>query len=345
MESLLGLSFFSQFLIAIFVILLTFVYWINRRQDYFKNHKVPFAKSLPLLGAFSDAVLGKIAFYDNVVTLYNQPEVKDKPFFGMFLFHKPGLIVNDPELIKQLLVKDFNHFVNRYVSSDVHDPLGYYNLFSVKSFMWKKIRGKLSPFFSSGKLKTMYYLIDKISTDLNQFVHKRLDKDNKVELEMKEIAALYSTDVIASCAYGVEANSLEFPESEFRKAGRSIFDMTLHRSFELPAYFMVPQVMKLFRFTTFTKNTSNFIRNSISHVIGERKKSGTKRHDLIDTLIELKESDDTLTDDMLMAQAAVFFAAGLLLCTLFHVPNVNMFYLQALKLQVQRKPLLFMKWQ
>lgn len=310
MEALFGLSLFSSLLLGLLVILLSFIFWVSKRQDYFKNHNIPFAKSPPLLGAFSDSVLGKLSFYDNVVTLCNRPELKDKPFFGMFLFHKPALVINDPELIKQILVKDFNSFTNRYTSSDTHDPLGYFMLFSVKNSLWKKLRGKLSPFFSSGKLKTMYYLLDKISTDLNKHIHIRLDKDNKVELEMKELAALYSTDVIASCAFGVEANSLENPDGEFRKAGKTIFEMTWWRSLELPAFFMMPQVMKFFGFQTFSKFGSEFIRGSITDVIDARVKNGNKRNDLIDTLIELKKSDDTLSDDMLIAQAAVFFTAG-----------------------------------
>lgn len=207
-------------------------------------------------------------------------------------------------------VKDFNHFSNRYASSDVHDPLGYFNLFSAKTQFWRRIRSKLSPFFSSGKLKTMFYLLEKISNDMNQYVHNRLDIDSKVELEMKELAAMYSTDVIASCAYGVEANSLENPEAEFRKAGRAIFAMNFIRSLELPAFFMLPQVMKFFRFKTFSSGASDFIKATIAFVTEERKKTGARRNDLIDTLIEMKQSDDTLTDDMLTAQAAVFFTGG-----------------------------------
>lgn len=105
MGPILGLNLLTHLLLGVVVILISLVYWIFRRQDYFKNHNVPYAKSIPLLGSFSDAVMGKIAFYDNITTIYNQPEVKDKPFFGIHLFHKPGLMITDPELIKRILVK------------------------------------------------------------------------------------------------------------------------------------------------------------------------------------------------------------------------------------------------
>lgn len=308
---ILGLSLFTNFLVACFLSLLTFLYWINRRQDFFKNHNIPFVPSTPLFGAFKDSLFGKTAFYDQIVTIHNSPEVKGKPFYGFFLFHKPGLMVTDPEIAKKILIKDFGSFSNRYAASDVHDPLGTYSLFSVKAPLWKNIRGKMSPFFSSGKLKTMYYLIDKISDDMKEFIHKRLDKNGKVELELKELASLYSTDVIASCAYGVEANSLQNPNGEFRKGGNSIFNMTIWRSLELPAFFMLPQVMKFFKFQTFSQHGSKFIQETITDVMEEREKTGLKRNDLIDTLIELKQTDgENFSMDMLMGQAAVFFAAG-----------------------------------
>lgn len=316
MESFFGFNLLTQFLLGVLLIIAAFVYWLNRRQDYFKNLNIPYVPSIPLLGVFGDALRGKIAFYDNVVTICDHPAVKDKPFFGMFLFHKPGLMVTDPELIKRILVKDFNHFANRYSGSDTHDPLGYYNLFSVKAPLWKSLRGKLSPFFSSGKLKSMYYLLDKISNNLTQHINKRLDKDDKVELELKALAALYTTDVIASCAYGVEANSLENPDGEFRKAGYAIFDRSFWRSLELPAFFMLPQVMKFFNFLTFSAKGTKFIMSTIVEVMAAREASGNKRNDLIDTLLDLKKADikdnegEETSMEMLMAQAAVFFSAG-----------------------------------
>lgn len=316
-------NFFTQFLCGVFFILITFVFWIHRRQDFFKNLNIPYVRCFPLLGAFKDALLAQRSFYDTVLKLYNDPDVKGKPFFGMFMFHKPALMITDPELIKTILVKDFSNFTDRYSGSNIHDPLGNYNLFAVKNPVWKVLRGKLSPFFSSGKLRMMFSLLDKISSNLCQHVNKRLDKDNKVELEVKELAALYTTDVIASCAFGVEANSLENPEGDFRTAGAAMFKMTFWRGFELPAFFMLPQVMKFFNFTMCSSFTTKFIRLIIPQVISERERSGNKRNDLIDTLIELKRANppdstakEFLSDDMLVAQAAVFFAAG----------NVNVFH-------------------
>ncbi|CRK88816.1 CLUMA_CG002619, isoform A [Clunio marinus] len=271
-----------------FISFVTFLIWIFRRQDYFKNHNIPYINSFPLLGSYTDSLFGRTSFYYNVLGICNRAEVKEKLFFGIFLFHNPCLMIKEPEIIKRILVKDFQSFNNRYTNSDVHDVLGYYELFILKNPLWKKMRGKLSPFFTSGRLKSMFYILDKISNDLVDFIHKRLDDDEKVELEIKHLTALYSTDVIASCVYGIDAKSLENPKGEFREIGRLMFEPTFWRILEYTSVFLLPQITKLFGFKAFTEKGDKFIRETVTQAMIEREKN----------------------IDILMAQAAVFFLAG-----------------------------------
>ena len=311
-------SLIMQLLVALSVIVLTIAVWIWHRQSYFLNHGIPYLNSLPMLGAFSETVLGQCGIFDNVKNIYFSDKLKEMSFFGIFLFHKPSLFIKDPALIKLIMVKDFQHFTNRHGSSQDHDPVGETNLFFAKNPLWKKLRGKLTPFFSSVKLKTMFYILDKVGDDLNKFINNKLNDNDRVELELKELSALYLTDVIASCAFGVEANCLENPNGDFRRIGKELFNFTLYRGFELLSVFMLPEITKFFGFQQFTKVGTDFMTKTIRHVIREREREGIKRNDLIDTLIEIKNSDmkaDTdgkkpITEDMLIAQAAIFYAAG-----------------------------------
>lgn len=103
------------YLIAVLFIFATI--WLYRKQTFFKRHKIPFVQTNIFLGGLSDSLLGKCGFFENVRRLYWAPEVKDAPFFGFYIFQRPALVVKEPELIKRIMVKDFNYFNNRVHSS------------------------------------------------------------------------------------------------------------------------------------------------------------------------------------------------------------------------------------
>lgn len=43
------------------------------------------------------------------------------PYMGMWLFWRPALVINSPEIIKRILVKDADNFRNRFMSSGKTD--------------------------------------------------------------------------------------------------------------------------------------------------------------------------------------------------------------------------------
>lgn len=52
-----------------------------------------------------------------------------------------------------------------------------------------------------------------------------LDSHAKVQdaIDIKDLVARFATDVIGSCAFGLDINSLKNPNSDFRKYGDKIF--------------------------------------------------------------------------------------------------------------------------
>jgi cytochrome P450 family 6 len=182
----------------------------------------------------------------------------------------------------------------------------------VKNPLWKSLREKLTPFFSSGKLKKMFYIMDQISTNLVRSVDAKM-KDDRVELNVRELIAAYATDVIASVAYGLEAKTLENPDSDFRKIGRRLYTFNFVKGLGRFLQATRPELVKYLGYKRFDDEVSGFMRANINHVMAEREKSGEVRHDLIDILNELKKMDlkdndgTPIHDDVLHAQACVFF--------------------------------------
>ncbi|TMW40868.1 hypothetical protein DOY81_014052, partial [Sarcophaga bullata] len=86
--------------------------------------------------------------------------------YGVFDQRTPVFFLRDPEVVKQIAIKDFDHFVNhRNTFSDEDDTDHSKNLFGASLFLmkdnkWKDMRSTLSPAFTGSKMRQMFVSID-----------------------------------------------------------------------------------------------------------------------------------------------------------------------------------------
>ncbi|XP_076165087.1 putative cytochrome P450 6a14 [Ptiloglossa arizonensis] len=291
-------------------VLFLFYYYFTSTFDFWKKRGVKGPKPIPYLGNFKDVFLGKASISDCLNKAYY--DYKDEPMVGIFAGQKPLLVLRDPELMKDVLIKDFSVFADRtFKPVEEIEPLSAH-LFRLDSARWKPLRTKLSPIFSSGKLKEMFYLLLECSNHFEKYLHDLVAISDVIEC--REVAARYTTDVIGSCAFGIEMNALT-GESEFRKVGRKVFAtswITVIRDRLREEY---PLLYKMFGRVLNDYEISDFLTKITRESIDYRIKNNIHRHDFIDTLVDLKQHPEKLgceelTEQFLTAQAFVFFVAG-----------------------------------
>jgi cytochrome P450 family 6 len=78
---------------------------------------------------------------------------------------------------------------------------------------WKDRRVKLSPIFTSGKIKMMFGIIDAISDRLVKVVNQAVEQTNS--LEMRQWCQRYTSDSIGNVAFGLDSNC-EFKKKKFK---------------------------------------------------------------------------------------------------------------------------------
>lgn len=106
--------------------------------------------------------------YDVAVVYYS--DFPHEKFVGMYQLQKPTLLLRDPEIIRQFLVKNFTHFTDRGFSYDGHrEPLTKH-LVNMEGDMWKMLRQKITPTFSSGKIKNMLGLLQCCGVQLLEYM-------------------------------------------------------------------------------------------------------------------------------------------------------------------------------
>ncbi|XP_055909013.1 probable cytochrome P450 6g2 [Eupeodes corollae] len=313
----------TELLLFVTFILFGIYIWANHHFSYWRNKNVAYVEPNYFFGNFKDMLMMSKNCADVIKDLYNHKNAKDQPILGIYIFNKPALLIRDPELVKSICVKNFDKFSDRYAQSDTKgDTLGSATLFMINNPEWKELRTKLSPVFTSGKMKQMFPLIQEIGNNLDTYINSfQIDKNsNSFVREVREICFLFTTDVIATVAFGIKTSSLKNPKDAFLRVGRSTLDFTLWRGLQFVVAFFIPHLASLFRCKLFAKDTEVFFRKTINSVMDNRIKNGTTRNDLIDVLAELKKqclgdsqnnNNLPMTNDILVAQAATFFIAGL----------------------------------
>ena len=152
--------------------------YVTRNFNFWQKLGVPYVKPTPFVGSLKDCVLLKTTIGEQLQRIYN--EHSDKPYVGIFSFDKPSLLICDLELVKNILVKDFQNFMDRNVTAeDDFDPLVANSLSVLKGQLWRHLRTNLTPVFTSGKMKKMFYLVDTCGKELADCLH-RATADGKI---------------------------------------------------------------------------------------------------------------------------------------------------------------------
>lgn len=283
-------TFPTAVLILLLVLVTTLYFYLVKINNYWRDRGVPFEKPVLLFGNFLDIAFGSVSPAEYLSNLYNK---FDGPYFGMFAINQPILVVKEPQIIKRILIQDFKSFPNRYFYADEKiDPIFGNTLLVIKNPLWRTLRSKLSPFFSPGKLKMMFPLIKECGDIMDAYLQRHVEKS----LDFKEVSAKFTTNMIATCAYGIDANCFVADNSDFRVAGRKIFDNASFSCFKRICYIFAHTIVTMFRFRFIHEPSANFLGKTLWETIRERQARKISRNDLIDILIKLKNEDSSDDD-------------------------------------------------
>lgn len=277
-------DFVTYFLLIVFVCLVVAYVYTTRNYNYWKLRGVPYKQPYPLVGSLWNVISGKAQIGEELGTLYQN---FTGPYFGVYILDKPYLILRNPKIIKRILIKDFPAFSNRNFGQDFKtDTLAANSLFILKNSEWKQLRAELTPVFTSGKMKKMLPIMKKVAVDLQNFIATQCADE---ALEMKEACAKYATDLITSCAFGIEAKSFEPDQlSEFREVAKRIFQFGILRTLTVFFYFFALAMVKLFKVKFIDERSASFLRKVFLETIHQREQLKTRRNDFVDILLHVK---------------------------------------------------------
>ena len=109
---------------------------------------------------------GETAFVTGAEELYAKHKAAGARMVGHYAFDAPVLLLTDLELMKLVMVKNFDHFTDRRqldLNMDVEvNRMSMKMLTALSGEEWKLARSLLTPVFTSGKLKAMIPIMEKV---------------------------------------------------------------------------------------------------------------------------------------------------------------------------------------
>lgn len=276
--------------LSMLAIVIGLYYYLMRTYSFWKDRGVPGPKPIPIFGTIKNLMLGKYSIGSYAKAVYD--EYSNQPMVGIYIRRDPVLILNDMELIKNVLIKDFKNFADRGMEMhEKHEPLTAH-LFNLEAKRWRPLRVKLTPVFTSGKLKQMFYLLIECANQLDKY----LDAVDGKSVDIRDISAKFTTDVIGVCAFGLQANALADDDSKFREMGKRIFNSNWKNSLKFRVRNFALPLFEIIGHWLVDHEITEFFINLMRDTIDYRKNNNVVRHDFIDLLNAIRNEPSKIDD-------------------------------------------------
>ncbi|XP_076040658.1 cytochrome P450 6k1-like [Oratosquilla oratoria] len=301
-------------LTLVVTLVVLFLGYCHHRQQYWQYKGVYVPPMVPVLGHIYLLFSRKT----NVCTIIMEYLMKSKaPYMGWYEGLRPTLVVQDFTVLKNILVKDFDHFVDRrpFDLGNSGEKAFREMLFSLSGEKWKGLRSTITPTFTSGKLKGTFPLIEAKCKKLVEWCLKEGTTRDKVE--MHSLFNRFTLDTITTSAFGIETNCIDNEKDEFAIAAEKI--TSTHGVLVALKFAILLISPRLFYFLRlrFTDPALDIFTRSAKATLKMRKNS-ERRGDFIDLMLEAKQEHDLdtakskypVTDDTIISQAVLFLFAG-----------------------------------
>ncbi|XP_017069397.1 probable cytochrome P450 6a19 [Drosophila eugracilis] len=289
-------------------------WWVLQNYTYWKRRGIPHDPPNIPLGNTSELMrtkhLGRI-LKETYQKFKNQT---DGPFVGFYLYAMKYIIATDIDFVKTVLIKDFDKFQDRGVYHNEKDPLTH-NLATIEGEKWKNLRHKLTPTFTPGKIRKMFPIVLNVADELVRVMQERIITSPQT-LEVTNLMASFTADVIGKRAFGMECNNLRNPKAEFVQMGYLALRKRRHGWLVDILILGFPKLAVKLGFQFLLPSVQKFYMNLVAKTLDYRVKNKVIRNDLMNTLIDMKlkydmgDKENGLTFNEVAAQTFAFFLAG-----------------------------------
>ncbi|CAL8144621.1 unnamed protein product [Orchesella dallaii] len=330
---------------AVLILLSLIVYLLHKcfsktpKPSWWKDHGIPEIDPSTSSSLF-DIVFGNKSMNDRDDYTYNN--MGSNKFCGVIESPTPIIFLKDLDLIKNVLIKDFDHFTDRRHPFPIADKTAVFskNLGDLQGDEWKNVRQSVSPTFTTGKMRKMMEHFNSVGQEWIEMLQSKAKESSTgaAIIDANSCINQYTIEVIANAVFGMNTGTIQNPNSIFAQKAARIANMDkitdMIKMNLSPRY---PKIFTMLGIEMFDKEGIQFFTNILRQSLEARLKGEVIRNDFQQLLIDARKgvlkgigSDELdifekdaeiksssinkekyLTDDIIIAQSLVFFLAGL----------------------------------
>uniref|UniRef100_A0A667YWT6 Thromboxane-A synthase n=1 Tax=Myripristis murdjan TaxID=586833 RepID=A0A667YWT6_9TELE len=239
---------------------------------------------------------------------------------GYYLGRRPVVVVADPDMLRQVMVKEFSTFPNRMTIRFSTKPMTDC-LLLLRDERWKRVRSILTPSFSAAKMKEVKYnpilqnpschcicpclsvlvqMVPLINTATDALMNNlNAYAESGEAFDIHRCFGCFTMDVIASVAFGTQVDSQNNPDDPFVHHAQKFFSFNFFRPIFL-LFIAFPFIMA--PLAGFIPNKrrdemNNFFISCIQKIIKQRDEQPPeqRRRDFLQLMLDVRSSKECVS--------------------------------------------------
>ena len=213
--------------VLILVCISLYVYFMSSTHGTFKRLGIPGPKPWPVIG--NSIFAFKHGMFNTVVAGYRRFQYMGG-MYGTYEGRSPILTVTDLDMLREIMVKQFNNFPNRRKYATMDQPLIDKIMFNLDGDEWKQHRALLKPTLNPIRLKASYPRIEKLLRGMLEVMEQKA-KNQGGQLDISLPIGCFCMDVIAGIGFDLDCNCIGNPKNDFLVKARHFLDTFGERTF------------------------------------------------------------------------------------------------------------------
>lgn len=219
---------FLVFVVAVIAVHYVYLLW---NSDYWKKRGVFAPDPRALLGNLPGQFTGKRSQMYEIDDLYKKYK-GTHGYIGIYNFREPRLLVLDPEILKDIMIKYFKHFQGTEMNGIIDkesDPLFGNHPFVLTGEAWKTKRAEVSPAFSNSRIKAIYPITQEVLGKMVNYIKQEIAKPDFDGLDAKEVSG--SCDLTSKCK--LKCNVYSCPPGTQSRSSRTPFTTSIRKALKV----------------------------------------------------------------------------------------------------------------